>query len=201
MPSRRVQGVERECARPERPMERLLAHPAAAPLVHVDHSHRATLPSRPTVATGVTGMKVDEPSIGRFDQSPWRFEIGSKPLKKGEPDENIYSYAACYTARNMEAIQKVVDKYLREHPTEYSVPLDLIAEECHFYLDEQDGMGRSSPYFVKAPQEGRPSKHKFTRDSMGAGRLFIKEPSRMFAREVLGMPLEPLIMFREVYLS
>jgi hypothetical protein len=181
-------------------MERLLAHPATAPLVHVNHSHRATLPSRPTAATGT---KVDEPPTGRFDLEPWRFEIGTMPLNQGAPDTNIYSYAACYTARNMEAIKRVVNAYLREHPKEYSVPLSSIADECHFYLDEQDDMGRSSPYFVKAPQEDEMgiSKHKFTRASMGDGPLFIKEPGRMYAREVLGMPLAPLIMFREVYLN
>ena len=55
-------------------MERLLAHPAAAPLVHADHAHRAALPlaSRPSAATGT--FYDEESSIGRVDCAPWTFE-------------------------------------------------------------------------------------------------------------------------------
>ena len=67
-------------------MERLLAHPATAPLVHADHTHRAALPlaSRPSAATGAF---YEETSIGRLDCAPWTFEIGGLPLNNDSPPD------------------------------------------------------------------------------------------------------------------
>ena len=141
-------GVERAGTRPRR-MERLLTHPATAPLVHADHTHRAALPlaSRPSAATGAF---YEETSIGRVDCAPWTFEIGRLPLNNESPPDNYFAYKHCYTARNMSNIRDAVEEYFGLPPERafhaHQRGRARIRQGTAFPRSKAGG--RLSPYFV-----------------------------------------------------
>ena len=185
-------------------MERLLTHPATAPLVHADHTHRAALPlaSRPSAATGAF---YEETSIGRVDCAPWTFEIGGLPLNNESPPDNYFAYKHCYTARNMSNIRDAVEEYFRQHPNEHSMPISeavFESDKAHLFLEPKAG-GRLSPYFVVMIND-TVEKRQFTKDELtdGIGKLesvYIKKPVRLQAREVLEMAPPTLMAFQKVF--
>lgn len=185
-------------------MERLLAHPATAPLVHADHAHRAALPlaSRPSAATGAF---YEESSIGRVDCAPWTFELGGKPLNKDTPVENYYAYTHCYTARNMSNIRDAVETYFGKHPKEESMPISadvFQADKANLVLNSEAG-GKSSPYFVVVIN-GNVETRQFTQEGLikdigEFGSVYIKKPVRLQAREVLEIAPPTLMAFQKVF--
>lgn len=185
-------------------MERLLAHPAAAPLVHADHAHRAALPlaSRPSAATGTF---YEEPAVGRVDSAPWTFELGGLPLTNDTPVDNYYAYTHCFTARNMSNIRDAVEQYFRDNPGVHAMPIReavFARDRANLVLDPQAG-DKSSPYFV-AKIGDSVRMRQFTKEGLTEGigaynSVYIKTPVRMQAREVLEMETPTLLMFQEVF--
>lgn len=188
-------------------MERLLTHPATAPLVHADHTHRAALPlaSRPSAATGTF---YEETSIGRVDSAPWTFEIGDKPLDNASPLTNYKAYKHCYTARNMINIQAAVTQYFNNFPEKQSMPIgaDMFQSgAANLFLEPQSG-GILSPYFVVKIGD-KVETRQFTKEGLtdGIGKrgdlenVYIKKPVRLQAREVLEIAPDTLMAFQKVF--